>query len=139
MSENGPDVLVVSPEVVAELRLGRGAIARSFWRRAPGVFVFMACFIRELVLANITMAKVVLFQKNTDLAPDFFAYDTTGLTSFEIVLLTHCITLTPGTTSVELNDEGTRLVVHALDARDPAAVCLGIKQTLERPLLGWTR
>lgn len=139
MSESTNRPVPMSAELAAELRVGRDATARAFWRRAPRLLVFLFCFARELVLANITMAKVVLFQKREDLAPDFLEYDTTGLSPFEIVVLTHCITLTPGTTSVELSDDTTRLVVHALDARDPAGVCRGIKATLESPLLGWTR
>jgi multicomponent Na+:H+ antiporter subunit E len=139
MSEPLPQPVPLSAETKTELRAGRDARVRAFWRRAPRLVVFLFCFARELILANITMAKIVLFQKREDLAPDFIEYDTTGLSPFEIVVLTHCITLTPGTTSVELSDDETRVVVHALDARDAAGVCLGIKNTLERPLLAWTR
>jgi multisubunit Na+/H+ antiporter MnhE subunit len=137
MSASAP--VTVPDSVVAELRAGRDARPRPLWRRMPHVPYFLLRFLRELVLANITMAKIVLFQKREDLAPDFVVYDTTGLSPFEVVVLTHCITLTPGTTSVELDDEATRVIVHALDARDPSGVCRGIKHTLERPLLGWTR
>jgi multisubunit Na+/H+ antiporter MnhE subunit len=102
-----------------------------------------ACFIlrfgRELVLANFAVAKTVLFQRREDLAPGFFDYDLKGLSPFEIVVLTHCITLTPGTASVEVSDDNSSLVVHALDARDPVAVRQSIKDGLEAPLLAWTR
>jgi multisubunit Na+/H+ antiporter MnhE subunit len=100
---------------------------------------FVIRFIRELVLANFAVAKSVLFQRRADLAPGFLDYDLRGLSSFEIVVLTHCITLTPGTASVEVSDDQKSLVVHALDARDPAAVLLSIKEGLEVPLLAWTR
>lgn len=100
---------------------------------------FLFHFTRELVLANIAVAKSVLFQPVSALAPDFITYPLDGLTDFEIVVLTHCITLTPGTTSVEVSEDRTTLVVHALDARDPQGVCDGIKKTLEAPILAWTR
>lgn len=109
-------------------------IAALFW-----LPVFLLRFARELVMANIVMARTVLLQRNADLSPDFLTYDVRGLRSWEIVLLTHCITLTPGTTSVELDDDETTLVVHALDARDPDGVRRSIKDGLERPLLRWTR
>jgi multicomponent Na+:H+ antiporter subunit E len=137
MSASAP--VTVPESVVAALRAGRDVRRRSLPRRLLNVPAFLLRFVRELVLANITMAKIVLLQKREDLAPDFVVYDTAGLTPFEVVVLTHCITLTPGTTSVELNDEATQVVVHALDARDASSVCLGIKNNLEGPLLGWTR
>lgn len=107
--------------------------------RAAGFLKFLGVFTRELVLANIAVARAVLFQPVADLAPGFVHYPTAGLTDFEIVVLSHCITLTPGTTSVEISDDRRTLVVHALDARDPQGVCDGIKKTLEAPVLGWTR
>lgn len=126
-------------DVLDRLRAGRDAQPRAFLRRAPGFLVFLVLFARELVLANIAMAKVVIFQKPETLKPEFFLYDLTGLSSGEIVILTHCISLTPGTTSVEVSEDETRVLVHGLDVSDASEICLGIKKTLERPLLGWTR
>ncbi len=137
MSASAP--VTVPESVVAALRAGRQTPRRALPLRLLHVPMFLLRFVRELVLANITMAKIVLLQKREDLKPDFVVYDTAGLTPFEVVVLTHCITLTPGTTSVELNDEATQVVIHALDARDASGVCLGIKNNLEAPLLGWTR
>jgi multisubunit Na+/H+ antiporter MnhE subunit len=101
--------------------------------------LFAGHFIRELVLANIAVAKAVLFHKNSDLAPGFLSYPLTGLSRFEILVLTHSITLTPGTASVEISDDFSELTVHAFDARDPDAVRASIKAGLETPLLAWTR
>ena len=107
--------------------------------RAAGFLIYLACFTRELVLANISMAKAVLFQRREDLAPGFVVYPLAGLSSFEVLLLTHSITLTPGTTSVEISKDGGELVVHAFDARDAEAVSASIRDGLEKPLLAWTR
>ncbi len=113
--------------------------ARSWPARAVGFLLFIVCFTRELVLANIAVAKSVLFQKTSDLAPGFVIYPLAGLSRFEILILTHSITLTPGTASVEISDDHRELVVHAFDARDPDAVRASIKNGLETPLLAWTR
>lgn len=107
--------------------------------RVLGFLVYIVCFTRELVLANIAMAKAVLFQKREDLAPGFLTYPLTGLSKFEILVLTHSITLTPGTTSVEISEDGRSLVVHAFDARDADSVRASIRNGLEKPLLAWTR
>ena len=115
-----------------------GRRRRSLVRRGWGLIVFAVCFAKELVLANIAVARTVLFQQREEFAPDFLSYDLSGLSAFEIVVLTHCITLTPGTTSVEVSDDHRTLLVHALDARDPDAVRASIKTGLEKPLLAWT-
>lgn len=107
--------------------------------RAAAFVVFAACFFKELLMANITVARTVLLQPRSALAPGFVTYDLRGLTPFEIVVLTHCITLTPGTTSVELSHNNATLLVHALDARDPEGVRASIRSGLEVPLLRWTR
>jgi multisubunit Na+/H+ antiporter MnhE subunit len=107
--------------------------------RLLGFLRYVVCFTRELVLANIVMARAVLLQKREDLAPGFVRYPLAGLNEFEVLVLTHSITLTPGTTSVELLEDSAELVVHAFDARDPKGVCRSIKDGLEKPLLAWTR
>ena len=106
--------------------------------RVPAFFVFCVRFLRALIVSNVQMAVVVLFRPVRDLSPDFVRYPLGGLSELEIVLLSHCITLTPGTTSVEVSDDRQTLVVHALDARDLAQAQASIKQ-LEGPLLAWTR
>lgn len=116
-----------------------GTRRRSWGRRIVGFVWFTVCFVKELVSANISVARTVLFQHRENFAPDFLNYELRGLTPFEIVVLTHCITLTPGTTSVEVSEDQTTLLVHALDARDPEAVRDSIKKGLEMPLLAWTR
>lgn len=114
-------------------------VSRPWPQRVPGFLKFCLVFTRELVLANIEVAKVVLLRPVKSLAPDFIRYPLDGLTEMEVVILSHCITLTPGTTSVEISQDLKTLVVHALDARDPEKVCAGIKNNLERPILAWTR
>lgn len=113
--------------------------AHSRSARVVGFLLFIVHFTRELVMANIAIAKSVLFQKTTDLAPGFLIYPLKGLSRFEILVLTHSITLTPGTASVMISDDFTELTVHAFDARDPDAVRASIKTGLETPLLAWTR
>lgn len=115
------------------------SLRHSWPRRGLAFAIFLARFGSALLVSNLQMARVVLFRRVRDLAPDFVPYPIAGLSDFEIVVLSHCITLTPGTTSVEISADRRVLVLHALDAVDPAAVCAGIKRDLEAPLLAWTR
>ena len=48
-----------------------------------------------------------------------------------IVLFADMVTLTPGTTSLEVSADGRTLYVHVLDAPDQDAAVLGMKATLE--------
>lgn len=113
---------------------------RNSWpRRIVNFVLFAVLFTKALVMANVQMARAVLFRPIRDLAPDFLDYPIEGLSDFELVVLTHCITLTPGTTSVEVARERNALVVHALDVGNPAVVCESIRKELEEPLLAWTR
>lgn len=107
--------------------------------RLLGFALFIFHFLRALVLANVQLARAVLFQRRADLAPGFLCYPVEGLSKLEVLVLSHCITLTPGTTTVEISPDFTRLVVHAFDARDPDALVRDIRRDLEAPILRWTR
>lgn len=112
---------------------------RPFPLRVVGFVLFVFYFLRALVLANLQLAKTVLFEKRENLAPGFLDYPVEGLSKLEIFVLSHCITLTPGTTTVEIAPDFSRLTLHALDARDPEAVKMDIQRQLEAPILMWTR
>lgn len=112
---------------------------RPILLRVLGFILFVPYFLRALVLANLQLAKTILFEKREDLAPGFLTYPVGQLSKLEILALSHCITLTPGTTTVEISPDFTRLTVHALDARDPEATLSGIRNELEAPILRWTR
>ena len=51
-----------------------------------------------------------------------------------IALLATIITTTPGTVSCVIDEPRRRILVHALDCSDPAAMAAEIKQRYERPL-----
>lgn len=107
--------------------------------RVLGFIAFVAIFLRELWLANLHLAKAALFMKRSEFAPGFLLYPLDNLTEFEILILTHTITLTPGTTSVMIDEEAQSLVIHAFDAHDEEELVRGIHASLERAILGFTR
>lgn len=112
---------------------------RSYIRRSLAFVKFLFVFTREFLLSNLNIARAVLTQKREDIVPDFIEYDITGLRPQEVLLLSQCITLTPGTTSVEISPDFSTLVIHAFDAKDPEAVCRGIDSTLRKAILEFTR
>lgn len=108
-------------------------------RRALALLRFTFGFLREFVRANFNVAARVLFGSNDSLHPAILTYRVDGLTRGEILVLSYCITLTPGSTTVQISDDFRTLTLHALDASDPEAVARDIDDTLKFPLLRLTR
>lgn len=113
--------------------------AEGYFARVAGTVRFVLIFLREFVLANFEMLRVVLFRSRDELHPKLFTLDVRGMKPWEILLLSHCISLTPGTTTVQVEDDFSTLVIHALDARDPDQVRQQINRTLRRAVLGMSR
>jgi multisubunit Na+/H+ antiporter MnhE subunit len=111
----------------------------SYVRRALALLRFAALFLREFIRSNLTVARAVLFRPRDSLRPDFLSYDVTGLTRTEILLLAYAITLTPGSTAVEVSEDGRALTLHVFDIDDADAVRAGIDRHLKQPLLRITR
>lgn len=111
----------------------------EYTRRVLAVLAFIGVFLREFVASNWSLARAVVFRRDESLHPNFIQFDVSGMQPWEILLLSHCITLTPGTTTVDLVDNGRTLVVHAFDADDPEAVRHGIENTLKSAILRFSR
>ena len=111
----------------------------DYTRRVMAFFRFIWVFAREFVLSNITIAKSVVMTPLESIHPNFITYDVEGMRPWEIFLLSQCITLTPGTTTVDLVDEGKTLIVHAFDADAPDEIRESIDQTLKQAILDFSR
>lgn len=111
----------------------------AYIRRTLAFGRFVIRFGAQFVLSNVTLAEAVLFRSLDELHPNFIRVDVGDMTRAEILMLTHCISLTPGTTTVEIAPDWKSLVIHAFDAGDPRTVCEAIHRGLKRPLLEFTR
>lgn len=111
----------------------------DYVRRALALVRFAGVFGWEFVLASGQIAYAVLFRRMETLHPRLVEYDTGGLSHFEALLLSHCISLTPGTTTVDVAPDRSRFTLHILDSDDPAAVRTQIDRTLRRGILAFTR
>jgi len=111
----------------------------NYVRRCIAFVGFALVFTREFVVANAKVAWLVLFRSRESLHPNFLTYDVTGLTRHEILLLFYCISLTPGTTTVDVAPDFKTLVLHALDADHPDQVRAEVDRTLKRSILAFTR
>lgn len=102
--------------------------------RRPGVALrLLAVFAYDIVIANFHVARLVL-GPNGKLRPAFLEVPLDLDNDFAISLLASMITLTPGTVTIDYDPERSIIHVHALDADDPAAMVVEIKQRYEAPL-----
>jgi multicomponent Na+:H+ antiporter subunit E len=90
-------------------------------------------------LACAQLFRLTLFARMSRLQPGFLIFDVSDLNRVEILLLSHTVSLTPGTNTVDISQDFKRLYLHVLDCRDPDAVRTGIERTLKRGILAFTR
>ena len=95
---------------------------------------FLLFFLWEVVLSNLRVAAAVI-RPQSSLRPGVIAIPLEARTDIEITMLANCITLTPGTLSVDVSRDRKLLFVHALQIHDPEALRQEIKQGLERRVL----
>lgn len=110
------------PDAPVEFRLGK-------------MIAYSVIVIWDIIVANIQVAKIVLFVPNKDLKPAWIVVPLELKEPEAITLLAGTITLTPGTVSADLSDEGHSLLVHVLHTDDPDAVRDDIKVRYEQRLL----
>lgn len=111
----------------------------DYVRRANALARFALYFLWQFLVANFMVAFAVLFRARAKMHPGFVDLDVSALRPPEILLLTYCITLTPGTVSIRISDDYHVLTVHALDAADAAAIQHDIHRQLIQPILAFTR
>ncbi len=105
-------------------------IGTAFWHtlgpRLPSlphfgetIRLFHALFllVGYIIFANIDVAKILLFSKPA-LSPVFIVMETNLKKSWSRVLLAACITITPGTITVDVEPDTGRFIVHALTEKN---------------------
>lgn len=101
------------------LRLAHG------WARLVGGFA------RELATSTVDVIAAVLGDRSR-LKPAIIAVPLDVRSDAGKTLFADMVTLTPGTTSLEVSEDKRTLYVHALDVEDPEATKAELKATLER-------
>lgn len=98
------------------------------------ILEYILIVLYDIIVANIVVARIVLFKPNAKRQPTWIAVPLDLLTPEAISVLAGTITMTPGTVAADVSAEGHALLVHCLDASDPDAVRDEIKQRYERRL-----
>lgn len=110
-----------------------------YTHQVTGFISFAISFFKALILSNITIGYAVVFRKNKDIKPNIFTYDVSDLTTFETILLSQCITLTPGTTTIDISEDNDTLLIHGFDGENAKEQRDSITKDLKIPILRFTR
>ncbi|MEE1130522.1 MAG: Na+/H+ antiporter subunit E [Caryophanon sp.] len=124
--------------LIALIGMRRFFAGRLYVHRVWAAVKLCVLFMKELILANIAVLKVVL-KPELDMQPAFFAYPTTLTEDWEIVLLSSLITLTPGTVVIHVSDDAKTLYIHAIDCNDVDEVIASIRDSFEKAILEVSR
>jgi multicomponent K+:H+ antiporter subunit E len=126
----------------AVLAIAVPLFTRRFWpeplvvRRPLRVIEYTLLVLFDIVVANVQVAALVLGPRSR-VRPAFVRVPVGLRTDFAVTVLASTVTLTPGTVSVGIEDDGRGgrvLVVHALRCLDPAALADQIRTRYERRL-----
>lgn len=88
-------------------------------------------FLREFVVSVLRVAWLVMSPRMT-FTPAAFRFPLRLRSDRQITLLANLITLTPGTLTVDVAEDRSALVVHAIDCPDVEAACRDIRDGFER-------
>lgn len=115
-------------------------ITAPFWPNRPrlrnplAILEYVAVVIWDIVVANVVVAKIVLFMPNSKMKPAWITIPLDIRSPEAITVLAGTITLTPGTVTADTSADARALLVHCLHAPDPDAVRDEIKNRYERRL-----
>lgn len=108
--------------------------ASDYLRRVPLLFWFLLRLVWDLVASSVIVVHDVFTPQN-HFKPRILKVPVKGETDLELTFLASCITLTPGTTALDVTDDRQSLIVHAMYAADAEAIRRQISEDLEPRLL----
>ena len=104
--------------------------SRFYLKPVMAIIHLLLVFIREVILSNISVLKIVLKPK-LDMKPGIFSLPIEVTKEWEILVLSNMITLTPGTLVIKVSDDHKILYIHAMDIPDVEESIHGIKKHLK--------
>lgn len=112
--------------------------SRFYLYKVFAVVWLVVLFLKELLLSNIAVLKIVLNPKLT-IRPGIFALETKLESDWEITLLANLITLTPGTLVIDLSNDNKTLYIHAIDIEDADEAVESIRLSFEKAIMEVSR
>lgn len=101
----------------------------------PAAIGYFLLVLWDIVLANIQVAKIILFFPQDKIRTTWIAVPVDLKSPEGIAVLAGTITMTPGTVSADMSSCGKVLLIHSLHAPDPGAIRDEIKTRYESRLM----
>lgn len=105
-----------------------------YMRRVFAAFKLIALFIKELIMSNIDVVKVLLSPK-LDIEPGIIEVPTQLKSDWELTLLASLISLTPGTLSMDFSEDKKSIFVHSIHVPDKEQMIREIHDTFEKAIM----
>ncbi|MBO6602232.1 MULTISPECIES: Na+/H+ antiporter subunit E [Paracoccaceae] len=105
--------------------------SERYFLRAWRWIKLITLFLYELVVSSIEVVWDVLTPTQKS-KPGIISMPLDAKGEMEVLLVTNLISLTPGTLSLDVTDDGKTLYIHAMFADDPDAIRKQLKQGMER-------
>jgi multisubunit Na+/H+ antiporter MnhE subunit len=102
-------------------------------RRSAIALALLARFLWQIVASGLTTAWLIV-RPGERPQPALARMTFSGLSETGAALLGCMITLTPGTTAIDIDMARGEMLVHLLDGHDPAASLASVHEDFERPL-----
>ena len=105
-----------------------------YFKRVTASLRLLVYFHYELIKSSIDVAWDVITPK-AYASPSLIEMPLDAKSDLEILLVTNLISLTPGTLSVDVSEDRSTLIVHAMFAEDPDALVADLKNGMERMVI----
>ena len=105
-----------------------------YMRRVFAAFKLIALFIKELIMSNIDVVKVLLSPK-FDIEPGIIEVPTQLKSDWELTLLASLISLTPGTLSMDFSEDKKSIFVHSIHVPNKEQMIREIHDTFEKAIM----
>lgn len=103
----------------------------TYFRRAGKWAKLIILFLYELVVSSLQVVWDVLTPAQKS-RPGIISVPLKVRRELDVLLVTNLITLTPGTLSLDVTDDGETLYIHAMFADDPDEIRRQITEGMER-------
>ncbi|QGT99426.1 Na(+) H(+) antiporter subunit E [Candidatus Syntrophocurvum alkaliphilum] len=105
-----------------------------YFTRVIAIIYLILIFIKELIITNIDVAKIVL-SKDMNINPGIIVYPTDLKRDWEVVFLASIISLTPGTITMAFSDDGRTIYIHSLHIEDKEEAINRLRHTFEKTIM----
>lgn len=105
-----------------------------YMRRVFAAFKLIVLFIKELIMSNIDVVKVLLSPK-LNIEPGIIEVPTQLKSDWELTLLASLISLTPGTLSMDFSEDKKSIFVHSIHVPDKEEMIREIHETFEKAIM----